>query len=91
MTEGTTHGSHCCKDHGCKYGDESCPVEAGTEPQEFPCEQCQYETEHKFDNFTDSELELVHAALKTLNTDEEDWMDVMSLTRLAGEALKARR
>lgn len=38
-----THVSHCCKRHGCKYGDDRfnrCPVVLGTHKQEFPCETC---------------------------------------------------
>lgn len=32
--------THCCKRHGCKYGYGNCPVYAGTEKQEYPCEYC---------------------------------------------------
>lgn len=53
--------SHCCKRHGCKYAYKNCPVMAGTEEQEFPCESCDYETEHKFEYFTDEELDVLHA------------------------------
>ena len=36
-----THTSHCCKFHGCKYGDgDQCPVESETHAQEGPCEFC---------------------------------------------------
>lgn len=34
------HTSHCCVDHGCKYGDDECPVENGTDVQEYPCWLC---------------------------------------------------
>ena len=34
------HAEHCCQDHGCKYGDENCPVEKGVVAQEYPCENC---------------------------------------------------
>ena len=35
------HTSHCCKRHGCKYGDDDrCPVENGSHPQEHLCEAC---------------------------------------------------
>jgi len=37
------HASHCCKEHGCKYGNSNCPVELGLIEQEFPCEECQHE------------------------------------------------
>ena len=33
----SVHGSHCCPIHGCKYGDDDCPVEAGTEAPEYEC------------------------------------------------------
>lgn len=34
------HGSHCCKKHGCKYGNDDCPVVLGTEQQEHKQECC---------------------------------------------------
>lgn len=34
------HTTHCCKRHGCKYGDSDCPVEMGLLVQEYPCENC---------------------------------------------------
>lgn len=37
------HTSHCCKWHGCKYNDNSCPVENGSYSQEYPCEVCRFE------------------------------------------------
>lgn len=36
------HVTHCCVHHGCKYGDDDCPVYLGDERQEFPCEECSY-------------------------------------------------
>lgn len=35
-----THTSHCCKQHGCKYGNADCPVEFYGYAQEYPCEFC---------------------------------------------------
>lgn len=36
-----THTSHCCKFHGCKYGDgKRCPVENLSHQQEYGCEFC---------------------------------------------------
>lgn len=35
-----THSSHCCSDHGCKYGNKDCPVTLGLIEQEYPCEDC---------------------------------------------------
>lgn len=31
------HRTHCCKKHGCKYGDKDCPVELGLIVQDYPC------------------------------------------------------
>lgn len=39
------HKSHCCKKHGCKYGDNDCPVELGEVIQDHPCESCSREQE----------------------------------------------
>lgn len=32
--------THCCAVHGCKYGEEGCPVSARRVTQEYPCEEC---------------------------------------------------
>jgi hypothetical protein len=37
------HASHCCVMHGCKYGDEDCPVVNKEIKQEFICESCGYQ------------------------------------------------
>ena len=34
------HVTHCCKWHGCKYGDPDCPVFNGEVEQEYLCEYC---------------------------------------------------
>ena len=34
------HITHCCLMHGCKYNDDSCPVEDGDYAQDYPCEFC---------------------------------------------------
>lgn len=34
------HATHCCKWHGCKYGDPDCPVANGEVEQEYLCEDC---------------------------------------------------
>ncbi len=41
------HASHCCKWHGCKYGDDDCPVVLGQVEQEYPCEYCSDELEEE--------------------------------------------
>jgi hypothetical protein len=41
------HESHCCPKHGCKYGDEDCPVvNRKTDKYNLGCESCQEEYEH---------------------------------------------
>jgi hypothetical protein len=35
------HITHCCREHGCKYGDAACPVAQGTAKQAYPCEFCE--------------------------------------------------
>lgn len=34
------HQTHCCAIHGCKYGDDDCPVESFDLTQSYPCEEC---------------------------------------------------
>ena len=34
------HAAHCCKWHGCKYGDPDCQVATGEVEQEYLCEDC---------------------------------------------------
>ena len=39
------HASHCCKWHGCKYGEKDCPVVKGKVEQLWPCDDCYDEME----------------------------------------------
>ena len=41
------HKAHCCKWHGCKYGDEYCPVVLGWVKQEYLCEYCDQDLENE--------------------------------------------
>lgn len=34
------HPTHCCERHGCKYGNDDCPVENKVVSQVYPCEDC---------------------------------------------------
>lgn len=34
------HITHCCNEHGCKYGDKGCPVELGLAKAKYLCEDC---------------------------------------------------
>ena len=40
VAEYGVHAAHCCKFHGCKYGDETCPVVNGIIEQLYPCWSC---------------------------------------------------
>ncbi len=40
MINMNVHITHCCKWHGCKYGDPDCPVVLGLARQEYICEEC---------------------------------------------------
>ena len=41
------HKGHCCKVHGCKYGEEDCPVVLGKVKQTHPCMDCDTETRRR--------------------------------------------
>ena len=37
------HTEHCCREHGCKYGDGgNCTVMSGQKTQSFACEVCDW-------------------------------------------------
>lgn len=40
------HETHCCEIHGCKYGDEDCPVVLGIVKKKYDCESCDWERSH---------------------------------------------
>lgn len=40
MDKTGVHAAHCCKEHGCKYGDNDCPVVSGEVEQKNPCQDC---------------------------------------------------
>jgi len=37
------HTEHCCKEHGCKYREDNCPVVRGVKNQSYLCEECEFE------------------------------------------------
>lgn len=41
IEEHGVHETHCCKEHGCKYRDENCPVVLEVIKQKYPCEYCE--------------------------------------------------
>lgn len=41
-----SHVTHCCVDHGCKYGDDkTCPVANGEKRQDYLCPYCSLDGE----------------------------------------------
>ena len=58
------HAAHCCKWHGCKYGDPDCPVANGEVVQEYPCEDCRWYLE---------EEESLRAQLKSIEEIKAWW------------------
>lgn len=45
MKTKNVHTEHCCKQHGCKYGEEDCSVSNGILEQSYKCEMCDYDLE----------------------------------------------
>lgn len=41
MSDTGVHETHCCAEHGCKYGEEDCPVVNGA-VDGLSCEECEY-------------------------------------------------
>lgn len=41
------HTEHCCRWHGCKYGECDCTVASGEKKQSFLCEECYAEIEEQ--------------------------------------------
>lgn len=39
--ETNSHTEHCCIYHGCKYGNNDCPVETEKSIQSYICESCE--------------------------------------------------
>ena len=39
------HKTHCCLKHGCKYGEDDCPVASGEIDQLYDCEECAWDNE----------------------------------------------
>lgn len=60
-TQDGVHTSHCCKDHGCKYGDDACPVVTGRLKQEYPCEDCSTQPDPKDARIAELETALAEA------------------------------
>jgi len=39
------HRTHCCSKHGCKYGDDDCPVVIELIKQDYDCESCSWDND----------------------------------------------
>lgn len=66
----SVHSRHCCIEHGCKYGEEDCPVWLGYEKQTSQCESCAWtQNELKYKQPMISEEELI----KRRNSIEDYW------------------
>jgi hypothetical protein len=61
------HKQHCCVVHGCKYGDEFCPVVEGKIKQNHPCMDCEE------DGMTTMEI------LKKLEENPDQWQTIMGI------------
>lgn len=63
------HTEHCCKIHGCKYGDKDCTVVNELKIQSFPCESCDFALRHLLASLQEisSVLEICDIELKVKN------------------------
>jgi len=52
------HESHCCFEHGCKYGDDDCPVAIGLIKQKYKCEICSDNEQDEDSGFDQTELQI---------------------------------
>lgn len=50
------HRTHCCKKHGCKYGDKDCPVVLDEIKQDYECEFGDEMDDPCFGNSKETEL-----------------------------------
>jgi hypothetical protein len=59
------HRTHCCKVHGCKYGDEDCPVITGVIQQSYACELGGFMGEECFpkEKVEITRVEVIHALI----------------------------
>jgi len=80
----SVHSTHCCKTHGCKYGDENCSVVLGNEEQEYPCEDCNNGTEEYFNTTYVSRLKRAITYLKEMA--ENHSLQEISNARLSGKS-----
>jgi hypothetical protein len=97
------HQTHCCIKHGCKYGDEDCPVASGEIKQDYVCEWCGEDGVKTVDEIEDFYLDYrtMWEELKTLvegyanktkgENDERMYYGVLTLMDIAKENVKNRK
>lgn len=61
-----SHATHCCVQHGCKYGERDCPVVNKVEPQVYPCEVCGWECQDE------AFLEIAHLMNEVFTSESEN-------------------
>lgn len=86
--------SHCCKNHGCKYGYDDCPITTGEIVQETLCEQCTFSLDDTYPHVSYVKgraslsvavgYEHMSGSLNDLPSEEE-------VIKLIGETLVGRR
>ena len=81
------HETHCCILHGCKYGDDDCPVVNGLTKQKYICEQCEDDGIEEV-----GDIDEIFEAVKTLQSHTQYYIPTSDLPALnmAIDALKHR-
>lgn len=64
------HMSHCCKKHGCKYGDDACPVVLGTHEQLYKQQCCDFEHDMLIDAYSSILKDMESNGIRDLNIEE---------------------
>lgn len=74
------HESHCCSTHGCKYGDDDCPVMSGVVTQLYECEICSENREFykdcPFCAAKDAEIERLKKIIVEYEIDKNVWESI---------------
>lgn len=70
------HITHCCVHHGCKYGNEDCPVVLKKVSQQYACETCSMVKEN-INHFKESKQgkEMLNRLESHGSSIHDDWQD----------------
>ena len=82
MSNVGVHQTHCCFIHGCKYGDDDCPVVKGRLEQDYLCESCAW------DGLDSMELFREAVKLDSINLEKEDYEKLIA--EISDEDLKLK-